>query len=160
LSSSTPPASARSPRSRLAAVAPALAVGGLVVVFDQVTKWLVRREADDLPLDLGWGFGVRLLTNPGVSFGRLTGSADAVLIAVGVLVVVLLVALFVVPARYRLGLGVLLGGAAGNLIDRLRSGAVVDFVDVPWWPTFNVADVAVVVGVILVVWAMLRAELA
>ncbi len=160
MSSSTPPASARSPRSRLAGIAPALAVAGLVVAVDQVTKWLVRREADELPLDLGWGFGLRLLSNPGVSFGRLAGSADAVLVAVVVLVVVLLAALFVVPARYRLGVGVLLGGAAGNLIDRLRFGAVVDFVDVPWWPTFNVADVAVVVGVILVVWALLRAELA
>ena len=79
-------------------------------------------------------------------------------VAVGVLVVVLLAALLIAPARYRLGLGVLLGGAVGNLIDRLRFGAVVDFVDVPWWPTFNVADVAIVVGVVLVVWAVLRAE--
>jgi len=61
------------------------------------------------------------------------------------------------PPAYRLGLGILLGGALGNLIDRVRLGAVVDFIDVPWWPTFNFADVAVVVGVALVVWAVLRA---
>lgn len=98
------------------------------------------------------------MANTGVSFGRVTGNGDAVLIAVVVLVAVLAVGLAVAPPRYRLALGILLGGAAGNLIDRVRHGAVLDFVDVPWWPTFNVADVAIVVGVALVVWGVLRAE--
>ncbi len=158
MSSSTRSRSGRSPRSSARATGVAFAVAGLVVLADQASKWLVRREAADLPVDFGWGFGLRLVANTGVSFGRLTGNGDAVLIAVAVLVAVLAVGLAVAPPRYRLALGILLGGAAGNLIDRVRHGAVLDFVDVPWWPTFNVADVAIVVGVALVVWGVLRVE--
>lgn len=128
----------------------------MIVFADQASKWLVRRAAADLPVELGWGFGLRLVSNSGVSFGRLTDDGDLVLAVVCVLVAVLAFAVCVAPAGYRLGLGVLLGGAAGNLIDRLRTGAVVDFVDVPWWPTFNLADAAIVAGVVLVVWAVLR----
>jgi signal peptidase II len=126
------------------------------VALDQASKWLVRRAADDLPLEMGWGFGFRLLSNSGVSFGRLTGSADLVLAAVAALAVVVLVVLLVGPSRYRLGLGLLLGGAVGNLIDRVRFGAVVDFIDVPWWPTFNLADAAIVAGVALILVEVLR----
>lgn len=127
------------------------------MLADQVSKWLVRRAAEDLPLDLGWGFGIHLVWNRGVAFGRLTQGGGALLIAVAVLAAVIVGVLVLGPPAYRLGLGILLGGALGNLIDRVRLGAVVDFVNVPWWPTFNVADVAVVVGVVLVVWAVLRA---
>jgi signal peptidase II len=128
------------------------------VAVDQALKWLVRRDEADLPLEVGWGFGVRLVSNSGVSFGRLTGAGDLVLVAVAALAGVVLVVLAVGPPRYRLGLGLLLGGALGNLVDRIRFGAVVDFVDVPWWPTFNLADLAIVAGVALVVWQVLHAE--
>lgn len=157
MSSLTRSPSERRPRSSAGTTVLALSVAGLIVLADQASKWLVRREAADLPLDLGWGFGLRLVSNPGVSFGRFTDSSDVVLVAVAVLVAVLALAILFGPERYRLGLGVLLGGAAGNLIDRVRFGAVVDFVDVPWWPTFNVADAAIVAGVVLVLWAVLRA---
>jgi len=98
------------------------------------------------------------VSNPGVSFGRLTGSADLVLIAVAALVVCLAAALVVGPARYRLALGMLLGGAVGNLVDRIRFGAVVDFIDVPWWPTFNVADAAIAAGVVVLVVQVLHGQ--
>jgi len=156
LNSSTPSARAASRRSSGGATALAFGVAGLVVLVDQGSKWLARRAAPDLPVDLGRGFGLRLVWNRGVSFGRLTDDGELVLAVVCVLVIVLAVGVFVAPARYRLGLGVLLGGATGNLVDRLRLGAVVDFVDVPWWPTFNLADAAIVGGVALVVWAVLR----
>jgi signal peptidase II len=131
-----------------------------VLVADQATKWLVRRSEADLPLELGGGFGLRLASNEGVSFGRLAGNGDLLLLAVAALALAVAVAVCVAPARYRTGLGLLLGGALGNLVDRIRFGAVLDFVDVPWWPTFNVADVAIVAGVALVVWQVLRAETA
>lgn len=118
----------------------------------------MRRSEADLPLELAGGFGVRLATNEGVSFGRFAGSADLVLAAVAALAVAVAVAICVAPSRYRTGLGLLLGGALGNLVDRIRYGAVLDFIDVPWWPTFNLADVAIVAGVGLVVWQVLRAE--
>ena len=129
-----------------------------MVVADQATKSLVRRSEADLPLDFAGGFGVRLATNEGVSFGRFAEGGDLLIAAVAALAVAVAVAICVVPARYRWGLGLLLGGALGNLVDRIRFGAVVDFIDVPWWPTFNLADVAIVAGVTLVVWQVLRGE--
>jgi len=151
------PSGARARSSRRAAEV-AFGVAALVVVADQATKWLVRRAEADLPLELGGGFGVRLATNQGVSFGRFAGAGDLILVAVAALALAVAVAICVAPARYRTGLGLLLGGALGNLVDRIRFGAVVDFIDVPWWPTFNLADAAIVAGVALVVWQVVRAE--
>jgi signal peptidase II len=131
-------------------------VAAVILVADQLLKELVRGRAGDLPLELGWGVRVRLIENPGVSFSRLTDSPDVVLAGVAVLAASLGVALFVAPPRYRLGLGVLLGGALGNLVDRIRLGAVVDFVDLGWWPTFNLADAAILAGVGLVLVELLR----
>jgi signal peptidase II len=145
-------------RSSSRLTAAALGVATLVVVADQALKWLVRSSEADLPVEFGGGFAVRLVFNSGVSFGRLTDSGDLVLAAVAALAVIVLLALVFGPPRYRLGLGLLLGGALGNLIDRIRFGAVIDFVDVPWWPTFNLADVAIVAGVALVLLQVLRAN--
>jgi signal peptidase II len=125
---------------------------------DQAAKWLVRRQAGELPFEIGWGVRLRLVSNPGVSFGRLTDAGDVVLVAVAALALGLVLALVIGPARYRLGLGLVLGGAVGNLIDRIRFGAVVDFLDVPWWPTFNVADVAIVAGVAFLLLEVFRGE--
>ncbi|HOT23128.1 MAG TPA: signal peptidase II [Thermoleophilia bacterium] len=149
--------SAPEPRSSGRTTALALSVAGLVVLADQASKWLVRRAVEDLPFDVGWGFGIHLVWNRGVAFGRLAQGGEALLVVVAVLAAAIVAVLVLGPPAYRLGLGILLGGALGNLIDRVRLGAVVDFIDVPWWPTFNFADVAVVVGVVLVVWAVLRA---
>lgn len=148
---SDPPA-----RSSRATVFALLAAAGVVAV-DQASKWLVRQAAGDLPYELGWGFGLREVANTGVSFGRFSGSNDVILVAVTALAAMLGIATVVSPPRYRFGFGVLLGGAIGNLIDRMRFGAVIDFVDVPWWPTFNVADVAIIGGVLVIVWQVLNA---
>ena len=56
------------------------------------------------------------------------------------------------PALVRLALGLILGGAIGNLIDRVRLGYVVDFIDLRWWPVFNVADLGIVGGLLLAFW--------
>jgi signal peptidase II len=58
----------------------------------------------------------------------------------------------------RAGLALMLGGAIGNLVDRLREGEVVDFIKVPNWPAFNVADSCITVGVLVLLWAMFREE--
>ena len=87
---------------------------------------------------------------------RLVG--DTVFLAgVAALVAVLAVALVLAPGRYRPGLALILGGAAGNLVDRLRfDGAVLDFFDTPWWPAFNLADAFIVAGVGVVLLAAFR----
>jgi signal peptidase II len=143
---------ARRRPSRLAAFLVALAA----VVADQAVKALVR-GADALPIELAGGFRITLFYNRGVSFSRLAGLGDTLVVLVGVLVGVLVVAVALTPARYRLPLGLMLGGAAGNLVDRLRyDGAVLDFLDMPWWPAFNLADVFIVAGTAWTVLVALR----
>ena len=125
---------------------------GLVVVADQASKALVRTElprGEDRDLVLG----ARLVhvQNDGVAFGQLGGSG----LLVGVVVVAALIGLITYFALHRdtpliwLPTGLLLGGALGNVIDRIHEGAVTDFIKLPRWPAFNVADMAVTVGVVL-----------
>lgn len=112
-------------------------------------------------LDLRLGF------NTGVTFGMFRESAaDAVFVLVGLkLLVVAFMAAWLRRTRSRAeaaGLGLVIGGATGNILDRVRLGAVTDFVDAHYggwhWPTFNVADAAIVTGVGLLVLASLRAS--
>jgi len=123
---------------------------------DQLTKWLVR-GSDALPYDLIGGARVVVVYNTGVSFGRLKDLGGVLVVGVAALVIALTVALMLAPGRYRPGLALILGGSAGNLVDRLRfDGAVLDFIDTAWWPAFNLADAFIVAGVALVVLAALR----
>jgi signal peptidase II len=121
-----------------------------VLAADQLTKWLVRAQADDLPLRLIAGLRIDLTYNSGISFSRFAGAGDVVIVLVAAVATGVAVALVLSPPRYRPALGVLLGGAVGNLVDRLRfDGAVVDFIGFYSWPSFNVADAAIVVGTVL-----------
>lgn len=137
-----------------------------VVLIDQVSKHLVVITVPQgTRIDvLGDVLRISHIRNSGAIFGvmRSSGGYFTVfsLVAAIVLVVVLLLSR---KARglVRVGLGLVLGGAIGNLIDRLRIGAVVDFIDigagdVVRWPSFNVADLAITVGVIFIVICSLR----
>ncbi len=135
-----------------AAVALAGLTTALVVGLDQALKAIVRGEiALGERIDVV-GSALRLVhvENKGVAFGQLSGSA-----LVGVLVaaaLVALVAFFVTHLRVPLiwlPTGLLLGGALGNVLDRLRAGAVTDYVKLPSWPAFNLADMCISVGVVL-----------
>jgi signal peptidase II len=128
----------------------------LIVLVDQATKWLVEtRLKDGKVIELLGGL-VRLdyTLNTGAAFGilRTRGllfALVAVVVSVGIVVYYRAVASS--PAAIRVGLALVLGGAVGNLIDRVRLGYVVDFVDLRWWPVFNVADSAIVIGVCLLI---------
>ncbi len=135
------------------------AVAGAVLISDQITKaWALTALDDGSTVPLVGSLRLRLVFNRGTAFGL--GSRFAPLIALlGVVVVVLLARTGGALRRpwARIGLGLVLGGAVGNLADRvLRSGggvlggAVVDFVDLQWWPVFNLADAAITVGAIVV----------
>jgi signal peptidase II len=137
----------------VALAVPALAACGVVVLVDQGSKAiatsLVARgdRVELLPF-----LHIENVRNKGVAFG-LGGDISAVLI--GVTIVLLMGLLVFLATRGRGGVWVwlpaalLIGGALGNLADRVRDGAVTDFIDLPLWPTFNLADVAIVVGVVL-----------
>jgi signal peptidase II len=141
---------------------PGLAACGAVVALDQGSKALATSLVDRgdrvevLPF-----LAFENVRNKGVAFG-LGGDISAVLIGA---TIVLLVGLLVVLA-FRGGGGwlvwlpaaLLLGGALGNLADRVRDGAVTDFIDLPLWPTFNLADVAITVGVLLLLLDVERSE--
>jgi signal peptidase II len=143
---------------RLAFVAPALAACGAVVAIDQGSKALAtslvsRGEREEVLPFLAF----ENTRNKGVAFG-LAGDVSAWL--VGAMLVGLLVLLVFLAARASNGTalwiaaGLLVGGALGNLADRVRDGAVTDFIDLPVWPTFNLADLAIVAGVVLLVLAV------
>jgi len=130
----------------------------MVVALDQLTKhWALSALADG-PTDLVGSLRLNLVFNDRASFG-LGGEGNTQLIAaIGLLLAAALITMGLRAERrgWALGLGILLGGALGNLIDRafragdgFLGGGVVDFVDLQWWPVFNVADSAIVVGAIV-----------
>jgi len=129
----------RADRARLARV---VTLAAVIVVLDQITKLIaLSRLILGTPVTLVDGFlALTLVMNPGLAFGLLAGIPASWRWVVGLLSLVALVAI-----------GLIFGGAVGNLIDRTRFSAVVDFVDVyvrDWhWPAFNVADSAITVGV-------------
>ena len=136
-------------------------VGACVVAADQVVKELVtsslqRGEEREIVA------GIKLVNtrNTGVAFGQLQGAG----VIVSVLIAAAVVALLVYVARNAqrplvwLPAGLLLGGALGNVIDRVREGAVVDFLKLPHWPAFNVADAAITIGVVALLFVMERGD--
>jgi signal peptidase II len=127
-----------------------------VVVADQVTKTLALRHLADGPVHLFWTLWLNLSFNAGAAFGLGRGLGP-VLVAVAIAVLVVLLGLGRAATARPLAavaLGLLLGGAVGNLIDRLvreHGGAVIDFIDLRWWPIFNVADMGITIGAVLLV---------
>jgi signal peptidase II len=141
---------------------PWFAVSAAIVVADQLSKWLVlARFVPGERMELTGFFNLVLVFNKGAAFSFLADAAGwqtpvlvAFALGAAVLVSVLLVRS---PGRglFCAGLALILGGALGNVIDRLRFGHVVDFLDLHaggWhWPAFNVADSAITVGAVLLI---------
>lgn len=135
----------------------AIATAGLVVAIDQATKQLANSNIErGHEVNVFFGLDFTNTRNTGVAFGALEGAGLAVAILIG-LSLTLLVVYFLVhrdmPLLW-LPVGLLLGGALGNLADRAREGAVIDFIDPVAWPAFNVADACIVVGVFLLLWVV------
>lgn len=141
------------PRSRAVALAGLTAV--LVLVLDQAAKALIRADLAVGEREDVLGSALRLVhvENDGVAFGRFAGNATLVGLIVAGAVLALLVYFLShldVPLVW-LPTGILLGGALGNVIDRLRGGSVTDYLKLPNWPAFNLADVAITAGVVLLI---------
>ena len=136
-----------------------VAIGWLLV--DQLTKsWAVRSLGDGDVVDVVWTLRFNLAYNSGASFSMGRGAGRWI-----ALVAIVIVCLLVWQARKAstrltaVALGMIVGGALGNVVDRafraggegFLGGSVVDFIDFQWWPVFNIADIGVVVGAILLV---------
>ena len=142
-----------------------LAIAGLVILLDQLTKgWIIAtmRLHDAYPVIDGF-FNIIYVRNPGAAFGFLAGASPvfrSVFFLAVTLAAILLILHYLRQTRIEeislvLSLALILAGAAGNLIDRIRFGEVVDFLDIyvgaHHWPAFNVADAAITTGASLLV---------
>lgn len=137
------------------------AVAAAVIAADQLSKWWALNNVADRTIEVVWTLQLHVTRNTGAAFSMFGQGGWGPLIGV---VALLVVGLLVWQGRTitsrtgAVAVGLILGGALGNLADRLfrahdgfLSGAVVDFIDLQWWPVFNVADSGVVVGSILLV---------
>ncbi|MBA2519495.1 MAG: signal peptidase II [Chloroflexia bacterium] len=160
---------APAPERGQARLRPWLTVGLIafaVLAVDQLTKWLIVRwltgEAGEGRVDLirPW-LALVYVENRGAAFGLFGGQSDLLLVA-AIIVVIGIALTFhrMMGASHLLtiAIGLIIGGAVGNISDRLRLGYVIDFVAVGPWPRFNVADAAISVGVLLMVGAVLFAS--
>jgi len=131
-----------------------------IIGADQAVKWVIREtvERGDAHAVV-WPLKIVHVTNSGAAFGMFQGAGPLLvmtsILGMAAIVVFLFNPSFAHPLM-RLGLALMLGGAVGNLIDRVKDGEVVDFIKVPNFPAFNVADSAITIGVLVLVWAMLR----
>ena len=149
-----------------------LSLAALIFVADQLTKRaaLVQLNPTRPVVVIPDFFHLVLVMNPGVAFGIFAGVPPrwrwiVTLFSLTALVLLASLAFRVLPrgsVGARMAIGLVFGGAAGNLLDRWRFGAVVDFIDVFWrgyhWPAFNVADSAISVGVAIMILDMLGSD--
>ena len=133
-----------------------------VFVFDQVTKAIIRSS---LSLGDSWPeegiFRIVHGLNTGSAFGLFAGFTNLLVVA-SIIGIVFILFVFLKQNNsviwLRLSLGLIVGGALGNLFDRVKDGAVVDFISVGWWPAFNIADSSISVGMCLLLVTMLLGE--
>jgi len=140
-------------------------VAVVTVLFDQLTKALVLRflgpagSIEQVILIPGL---LRLfyVENTGAAFGLFQGRNPVLaILALGLVLVLIVSFRHLAATRWgAVALGLQLGGAVGNLIDRFRHGFVVDFIDLSFWPTFNIADSAITIGVLLLLLLLVRSE--
>ena len=142
-----------------------LALAAAIVVGDLVTKWVIRTRLDrgDAWPDPDWNVRIVHYANTGAAFGILEGAGSLLIVTSVVGVALILVYLFnpgMASPLVRAGLALMLGGAIGNLIDRVSRGEVTDFIDPTHYPAFNLADSSIVVGVIALIVLSLRPDAA
>ena len=138
-------------------------VAAAVVILDQITKVIVRASLDrgEAWPDRDWLLNIVNVSNSGAAFGILQGQT-AFLIVTSLVGVAAIVLYYLYPplehGLLRVALALQLGGAAGNLIDRIRFGEVTDFINFDVWPAFNVADASISIGVVTILWFFLVTE--
>lgn len=135
-----------------------------VVILDQFSKYIVVENmalGESIPI-IEEVFHLTYILNPGAAFGMFAHNR-LFFIAIAVIVIGIIIwarrEILASPWEVKAGCGLFLGGAIGNLIDRARQGLVIDFFDFRIWPVFNTADIAICIGVGLIIWNLLKTEL-
>jgi signal peptidase II len=136
-----------------------LGTAAAVLAVDQLTKWWAVETLDTRTIDLVWTLRLHLTINYGSAFSVAPGRGAVISVLALVVVAILLRSgRYATKPAMAVAIGLVSGGALGNLIDRafragdgLLGGGVVDFIDLQWWPVFNVADMAVTTGGVILV---------
>lgn len=131
----------------------------VVIICDQITKYVVRETIPLYETFIEVGvFSIVHGQNTGSAFGLFAGFTNYLIVA-SLIGLALILYFFVKQASanlfVRIAVGLIVGGAVGNLIDRVKDGFVVDFISVGWWPAFNVADSAISIGMTVMVLFMI-----
>ncbi len=133
----------------------------LVFTIDRLTKSLAvstLSQVEPLPFWNGL-FSLSLTYNRGIAFGLLSAHGDIVVLCISIILLIGLLSIHNIPRRYYLPFGLILGGAFGNVFDRfIYSQGVVDFISVPHFSIFNVADIAITVGIIFLILSLFLSE--
>lgn len=134
-----------------------LGIAATGAILDWASKSAAVLALDCNPISIGTAVDLRVSRNPGIAFGLATQLPSGVVLGATILVTA---GLMVLAVRRELpsptGSGLIIGGAVGNIGDRLLGGTVVDFIALSWWPSFNLADVLLTGGVALSLLAPLR----
>jgi signal peptidase II len=132
------------------------------VAADQITKHVVASSiALDSAVKVVGPFSIRHVQNSGIAFGLFSSATVIVIVLTTVAVAWMLVFFARSGARHPalpVALGLLIGGSVSNLVDRVRLGYVTDFLDLRWWPAFNLADASIVVGVTVLLGSLLLSD--
>lgn len=135
-----------------------------VVILDMFSKYIVVENmslGESIPI-IEEVFHLTYILNPGAAFGMFAHNR-LFFIAIAIVVIGIIIwarkEILASPWEVKAGCGLFLGGAIGNLIDRARQGLVIDFFDFRIWPVFNIADIAICIGVGLIIWNLLKTEL-
>jgi len=136
-----------------------LLCAAVVFLLDRITKIIVVRKLfvdESLPV-FGKIFSITYVKNTGSAFGVFPGATKIFICLSGVAIILIIVFLFHLKQKNyftKFGLALILGGAIGNLVDRLTFGYVIDFLDFKIWPVFNLADLAISIGCFLLLFKM------
>jgi signal peptidase II len=138
------------------------AVALAAVIADQVTKHIVTRtlSLDDSVHVVG-PLSIHHMQNSGIAFGLFASATAVVTIVTSIAVIWMLVFFARSGSRHPVlpaSLGLLIGGSVSNLVDRIRLHHVTDFIDLKWWPAFNLADSFIVIGVVILLGALVAAD--
>jgi signal peptidase II len=138
------------------------AIAGAAIVADQLTKHIVASQLWlDENVDVIGPFSIHHVQNSGIAFGLFSQATGVVIVLTLVAVAWMIVYFFRSGARHPLlpvAVGLLIGGSVSNLADRVRLGHVTDFLDLRYWPAFNLADSFIVIGVAILLGALVAAD--
>jgi signal peptidase II len=140
---------------------PFISLSFIIIVIDRICKIIIFKNIPvgrSIPVIEGI-FHISPAYNKGIAFGLCRSCHINILTAVSLLAIILILYIMLIkrPGRHMLmiGFSLILGGAAGNLIDRLAYGHVLDFIDLRVWPVFNIADSCITIGAGLILWNLL-----